>query len=116
MSDMMQPTQVEAHINRLTAVRDGLQKYADRDGRATETVAVIQTAINILETEPFSPPTVSEDPDPSGEGFVRGDPSEDPSQFGDPSEYPALDGPFNVSRDPVDPAEVTPPSTGNGWS
>lgn len=52
---MLAPTQIEAHITRLTAVREGLKKFSDDDGRAAECVRILEVAIKTLESEPFSP-------------------------------------------------------------
>ena len=53
---MLAPTQIEAHVTRLTAVREGLRKFEADDGRAAEVVSILEVAINVLKADPF--PTV----------------------------------------------------------
>ena len=53
---MLAPTQIEAHVTRLTAVREGLRKFEADDGRAKECGRVLEVAISVLNSEPF--PTV----------------------------------------------------------
>lgn len=49
---MLSANQIEAHVTRLTAVREGLRKYPD-DGRAKEAGDVIEVAINTLNLDAF---------------------------------------------------------------
>lgn len=55
MPNFLQPTQTEAHINRLTAIKTQLQGYVERDGRAVEALPAIDEAIRALSAEPFAP-------------------------------------------------------------
>ena len=50
---MLAPTQIEAHVTRLTAVREGLRKFEANDGRAAECVRILEVTINVLNSEPF---------------------------------------------------------------
>lgn len=52
---MLAPTQIEAHVTRLTAVREGLRKFEADDGRAVEAGQILEVAIKTLNSEPFSP-------------------------------------------------------------
>lgn len=80
MAEMMQPTQVEAHINRLRAVRSGLEKYIEVDGRAAEGVNIIDVAINCLSQAPYAPPEPDEvtDQEPDEATNERGPASSGP--------------------------------------
>ena len=53
---MLAPTQIEAHITRLTAVREGLRKFEADDGRAAECGSILETAIETLKSEPYPTP------------------------------------------------------------
>ena len=53
---MLAPTQIEAHVTRLVAVREGLRKFEANDGRAAECVRISEVTINVLNSDPF--PTV----------------------------------------------------------
>ena len=62
---MLAPTQIEAHVTRLTAVREGLRKFEANDGRAAECVRILEVTINVLNSEPFRtvPVEVAEEKD-----------------------------------------------------
>ena len=57
---MLAPTQIEAHITRLTAVREGLRKFEADDGRAVEVGRILEAAISVLESDsyPTNPPEI----------------------------------------------------------
>ena len=57
---MLAPTQIEAHVTRLTAVREGLRKFEADDGRAVEVGRILEAAISVLESDsyPTNPPEI----------------------------------------------------------
>lgn len=75
MAKCLQPTQVEAHVSRLTAIKTQLVSYKDADGRAADAIPAIDAVIGILSGECFeptseilpeeSPETVGDDTDES---------------------------------------------------
>lgn len=56
----LQPTQVEAHISRLSAIKAQCNNYRETDGRAAEAIAAIDAVIAIFQQEPFAPGGVAE--------------------------------------------------------
>ena len=63
------PTQIEAHVSRLTSVLVGLRKFENEDGRAVECGRILTAAISILESDfyPTNPPPVPDEPEPPEE-------------------------------------------------
>lgn len=52
---MLATTQIEAHVSRLTSVREGLRKYEAEDGRAKDAGIIIEAAIAVLSMDSFPP-------------------------------------------------------------
>lgn len=73
MPKFLQPTQIEAHVNRLTAIKTQLQTYAEQDGRANEAIPSIDSVIATLTQEPFEPVAVNEGADVEGDADADAD-------------------------------------------
>lgn len=78
MSQLLQQTQIEAHVSRLNAIRTQLVSYAGRDARAADAVPAIDAAIEALNGEAREPVTE----------VAAVDESETPTGFVDPDDLP----------------------------
>lgn len=70
---MLAPTQVEAHVTRLVAVREGLKRFEADDGRAAECVRILDVAVETLSSDPYPTkvPVVEEAPKDKGEASAK---------------------------------------------
>lgn len=92
---MLSGNQIEAHVSRLTSVREGLRKYEVEDGRANDAGIIIEAAIAVLGMEAFSTP----DEEPEGSEDVAQNP-EDRVPFDEPNEVQSTSGPFSGEDTP----------------
>lgn len=112
---MLAPTQIEAHVSRLQAVREGLRKFEKDDGRAVECSRILEVAINMLNAEPFPtvPVEVPEEQPPGPETIEQVQARERaPGGAAAPADLPR----FTVDTDPPsdEPDEPQRPTTGHG--
>ncbi len=105
MPKMLSANQIEAHVTRLTAVREGLRKYEGDDGRAKEAGGIIEAAIATLQQEVPVPQKAAEDAaapieevaedegasslkDEAVEAAAIGEEEAEPTNHSDPSNLP----------------------------
>ena len=112
---MLAPTQVEAHVTRLKAVREGLRKFEKDDGRAAECGHILEVAINVLNSEPFPtvPVEVAEDKDDDTPETIEQVQNRERAETAANEQQADSDRPrFEVDTEPSD--EPQRPTTGYG--